>query len=54
MNGFKYELEKNGWSMYTTENLTPFKRFMYRLRGYKVSEMTDDFWKKWKARIDKM
>lgn len=45
MSYFKYKIEKNGWTMYTPENISQFKKFMYRLGGYKVVETNDDYWR---------
>lgn len=42
-NYFKYELQRGGGYLYTPENLTWFERFVYRLKGYKVVKITDDF-----------
>lgn len=44
MSYFKYELQRGGFSTYTPEDLTWFQRLLYRLRGYKVTELTDEWW----------
>ena len=46
-NYFKYELQRGGGSAFTPENLTWFQRFLYRLRGYKVIKITDDYFDKY-------
>lgn len=48
-NYFKYEIKGNGWSRFVCRNLTWFEKFMYRLQGCKVIELTEDFWKNHRA-----
>ena len=44
-NYFKYELQRGGGSLFTPRDLTWFERLLYRLRGYKVIKMDDEYWK---------
>lgn len=53
-NCFKYELRRGGGSMFTPRDLTWFEKMVYRLKGYKIIKMTDEYWGNWKTRIDKM
>lgn len=46
MSYFKYELERGGCSMYTPADLTWLQRLSYRLQGYKVTELTEEWWAK--------
>ena len=44
-NYFKYELQRGGGSLFTPVDLNWFERFMYRLKGYKVIKMDDEYWR---------
>lgn len=46
MSYFKYELERGGGFMYTPDDLTWFQRLLYRLQGYKVTKLTEEWFEK--------
>ena len=52
MGYFKYELERGGGSMYIPDDLTWTQRLLYRLRGYKVTQLTDEWWAKQRAKYN--
>lgn len=40
---FKYHLQRGGGDVFTPEDLNWFKRLTYRLRGYRVTKITDTY-----------
>lgn len=52
MGYFKYELERGGGSMYTPDDLNWLQRMLYRLQGYKVTKLTEEWWEAQRAKYD--